>query len=741
MRVGPHPRSDQALYSSAADRDRGRCPHVAGDLVPRRTTLRAALAGAIVLAVGPLAAPVAAEEPAAPGTVVGEVVRVQAEPRSQEEATALHEEPLTFVEPARGEPVRLTGAEAEELPVGATVEVRVGDEVVDAAAEESDVEPAREVLAAEVVAPAEQPPVAPASPPYTNEVTVALVAPPGTTADSTTVAEVEGVVAGAVADYWERESYGAIQIGVTPSELNDQWLDSTAECEDWAALWAEAATDVGFVGGPGKHLLLYLPSAGDVPFCEYGLGTIGDSPSSGGAAYVRDLLPGVIAHELGHNFGLGHSSLQQCDRAIEGWAADCGVFSYSDWYDVMGFSWENIGSLSALHGRLIGVLPDEHVHLVTATDPTRDYALSPISSRTGKAGIRLELGGLVYWLEYRTAAGQDAWLAGDPDLQTGVVLRAEEAVEGDTSLLLDGTPTAEPWDDDLQTVLPAGRSYWLGQGAFQVTVKSATASQAVVRVSTPAGASLPRDIGRDRVADFMAAGPTGVLWNYRAGAGGSVAGRVAVGQGWQYRDSMTMTGDWNGDGIHDLLARDFSGYLWMSPGNGRGGLAAGRVVGRGWAGMNAIFSPGDWSGDGLADLVARRRSDGALFLYPGNGAGGFRASVRIGNGWNGMTAFLASGDWDANGTIDFLARRTDGVLLLYSGNGVGGFAGAPRTIGRGWSGFTALVGPGDWNGDRIADVLARRTDGTLLLYAGNGLGGFKNPRVLGAGLNGFRLAS
>jgi hypothetical protein len=264
----------------------------------------------------------------------------------------------------------------------------------------------------------------------------------------------------------------------------------------------------------------------------------------------------------------------------------------------------------------------------------------------------------------------------------------------------------------------------------------------VVRVSTRAGAPLPRDIGGNRVADLMAAGPTGVLWNYRAGAGGGVAGRVAVGQGWQARDGMTMTGDWTGDGIHDLIARDYrSGDLWLHPGNGRGGLAAGRVIGRGWAGMNAIFSPGDWSGDGLVDLVARRRSDGALFLYPGNGSGGFRASVRIGNGWNAMTAFVASGDWDANGTIDFIARRNDGVLLLYRGNGSGRFSGGPTIIGRGWSGFTALVGPGDWNGDGAADLLARRTDGSLTLYPGNGAGGFLVSRRVGTGWNGFRLAS
>jgi Metallo-peptidase family M12B Reprolysin-like len=710
--------------------------------VPRpRTARRAALVGAFVLAVGPLATPVAAEEPLATQTVVGELVRVQAEPRSPEEATALHEEPLTYVEPAQGAAVRLTGAEAEELPVGATVEVRVGDEVSDAPAAEGGIEPAREVLAAEVVAPAEQPPVAPAGPPHTNEVTVALVAPPGTTATSTTVAEVKAVVAGAVADYWERESYGAITIGVAATDADNDWYESTVECEDYAALWSETADRVGFVPGAGRHLLLYLPPTGDVPFCEYGLGTIGNAPSTGGAAYVRDLTTSVIAHELGHNFGLGHSSLMQCDRAIEGVAVECGVFPYYDLYEVMGFSEDVVGSLSALHGRLLGVLPDEHVHLVEATDATRDYVLSPISSRTGYAGIRLDVGGFGYWLEYRTAIGQDAWLADDPTLETGVQLRVEEDFEGDTSLLLDGTPSAAPWDTDLQTQLPPRQSFWLAGGAFQVTVKSATDSQAVVRVATLDGVSMPRDLDEDFSADVLAVDSTGVLWNYGATGTGGIAGRARVGGGWQARDVVVSTGDLDGDDVHDVLAREpRTGNLWFYAGTGTGGLRAVRVLGGGWNAMNALLSPGDLSGDGIPDLMARTRADGVLWMYPGTGTGRLGPRVRLGGGWGTITALAATGDLDLNGTVDFLARRQDGSLMLYSGNGRGGLApGLPRRIGGGWQGMTGLSGPGDWSGDGVPDLLARKSDGSLMLYRGTGAAAFTAPIRLGGGWNPYRL--
>lgn len=731
----------------------------------RRSRLRrAVVAGATVLLVGPLSTTQAtAEEGPAADTLVGEVVRAWAEPQSPERATALHAEPLTWVEPVRGDAVRLPSDQAEELPVGATVEVQVGEEVIDEAAATGAVEPARELLEAEVVTAAATPVRASA----VHQVTVALVATaesaipaPGDLPDDLhTAAEFAAVVAGPVADFWAQESDGAIQLEVAAVDADNEWHRSTVSCADPTALWNETASRVGFVPGPSKHLLLYLPEEADprtAPYdpCSYGFGTVGTTRTSGGLAWVRDDIPSVIAHELGHNFSLGHSSLKHCDNAIEE-PADCGYFDYFDLYDVMGVSWPNIGSLSALHARRIGVLPLERVHQVGVTAPTRDYVLSPISSRTGHAGIRLAWGDLVYWLEYRTATGQDAWLGApasngstgsyEHPLESGVLLRMEESAYGDTSLLLDGTPSpASGWADDLATSLPAGRSYWLAGGTFHVTVKGTTASEAVVRVSTAAGAPLPRDLSGDYAGDVVAMDRAGSLYTYRASAtGGFQRSRTVSARGWQSRDLITTAGDWDGDGAHDVITRDRrNGDLWLYRGNNRSGFAGWRVIGRGWNGFSALLAPGDWNGDGFWDLIARRRSDGALMLYPGNGRGGFRAGgTRIGNGWNVMTGFAASGDWDSNGTVDFIARRRDGVLFLYQGNGAGGFAGAPRVIGRGWQIFTGLTGPGDWDGDGDSDLLARRTDGSLWLYEGAGTGGFDRARRIGAGWGPFRLGS
>lgn len=231
---------------------------------------------------------------------------------------------------------------------------------------------------------------------------------------------------------------------------------------------------------------------------------------------------------------------------------------------------------------------------------------------------------------------------------------------------------------------------------------------------------------------------TGDLRIYRGRGNGTASSGLRIGVGWGVMNVLETPGDFNGDGPTDVLAREAAtGYLWLYPGNGVSGWQPRIRVGHGWNVFNAIVGPGDFNGDQAVDVLARERATGYLWLYRGNGTGGWLPRLRVGSDWNAFNTIVGPGDFTGDGTADILARETaTGYLWLYPGNGKGGWL--PRSrVGHGWNSLTALMSPGDFNGDRTADVLARDRQGVLWLYARNGSGSWL-PRVqVGTGWNGL----
>ena len=161
------------------------------------------------------------------------------------------------------------------------------------------------------------------------------------------------------------------------------------------------------------------------------------------------------------------------------------------------------------------------------------------------------------------------------------------------------------------------------------------------------------------------------------------------------------TADFNGDWKNDVLARwTTTASLRLYAGTGSGTLGLGTQIGTGWGGMSLLETPGDLSGDGAHDVLARETATGYLWLYKGNGAGGWRLPrVGLGAGWGAMNAIVGIGDLSGDERPDIVARQTStGQLWLYPGTGASGWK--PRVlVGTGWNAYSAVVGAGDLTGD------------------------------------------
>ncbi len=222
-------------------------------------------------------------------------------------------------------------------------------------------------------------------------------------------------------DFYRESSYGATSLA--GSIYGPLTIDLPSTTTDFEAIADQALAHAGIdVGGFG-HLVFAFPRTDTFPW--WGLGTIGGVPSR---SWINGKLAlQVLAHELGHGLGLFHSH--------------SGNAEYGDTFDVMGSS---TGHFNAFQKERLGWIGTDD-RTVDEVRSTGTYHLDAFESEGGTKAIKVprrdQVDGSCYYIEARRALGFDAPLAVTGAILAGVLVHVALETDGNSSVLLDLTPT------------------------------------------------------------------------------------------------------------------------------------------------------------------------------------------------------------------------------------------------------------------------------------------------------------
>ncbi|NVK39851.1 MAG: cadherin-like domain-containing protein [Oceanospirillaceae bacterium] len=325
--------------------------------------------------------------------------------------------------------------------------------------------------------------------------------------------QVRDVVFGTVNDFYLENSSGRTWLSGDVTGWFTLPMSSTVcDTNSVDSLATEAASAAGIDTSAYQRIVYAFPKNA----CGWGgLGTVGGSYS---LAWLNGTVtPYVAGHELGHNFGLGHSAGLECKTdVIEG---SCTSIAYGNRLDIMGGP--NTGHFNAFQKERLGWLDQG---LVTATG-SGTYTLEPYSrdNSTTKA-IKVPQGAnsaSAYYIEFRQPLGFDSFITNSTsdypidagNVTNGVVINRGSLSNYSSSRLLDMTPGtwANSNFDFNDPALEVGQSFYDASSGIEITTNWVSGDQINVSINTASTdciAAAPTLTLSPQTSDWVQAGTT-----------------------------------------------------------------------------------------------------------------------------------------------------------------------------------------------------------------------------------------